>query len=148
MKKCNNCNIKKKFEDFHVCKTTKDGRRSICKLCRNAGTRKYYSENTEKIAKKNKLRGRKYYATRNTEWNSKNKEKRLKYVRDWKSKNKHKVKAHNILMQAIKTGEVKRGKCEFCGNRKTHGHHEDYNKPLDVVWLCSEHHGKVHRKQD
>lgn len=31
---------------------------------------------------------------------------------------------------------------ECCG--KPHGHHPDYSRPLDVVWLCDKHHKEAH----
>jgi len=34
-----------------------------------------------------------------------------------------------------------------CGKQcLAHGHHPDYSKPLNVVWLCRECHKAVHRK--
>ncbi len=36
--------------------------------------------------------------------------------------------------------------CSLCGKRKKlDGHHEDYNKPLDVIWLCRHCHGNLHK---
>jgi hypothetical protein len=33
-----------------------------------------------------------------------------------------------------------------CGAKKSVAHHEDYKKPLDVIWLCQEHHKAVHMR--
>ena len=49
-------------------------------------------------------------------------------------------------MWAIKTGRIVRLPCEACGEENTHGHHEDYTKPLDVIWLCPIHHKEAHRQ--
>jgi hypothetical protein len=35
--------------------------------------------------------------------------------------------------------------CEQCGD-KAHAHHENYDKPLEVVWLCPKHHSARHRE--
>lgn len=35
-------------------------------------------------------------------------------------------------------------KCEICGKKAEHRHHEDYDKPKDVNFLCWSCHGKVH----
>lgn len=34
--------------------------------------------------------------------------------------------------------------CEDCGNPEVVMHHDDYSKPLQVNWLCQEHHEALH----
>lgn len=53
-------------------------------------------------------------------------------------------KAYSVMNVAIKKGQLKRMPCEVCGKIKTHAHHEDYNEPLNVIWLCQPHHMKRH----
>jgi hypothetical protein len=47
---------------------------------------------------------------------------------------------------AMKTGRLERKPCEVCGDKRVEGHHDDYNKPLDVRWLCRKHHSEAHRE--
>jgi hypothetical protein len=56
-----------------------------------------------------------------------------------------KRRAHMLVGEAMKRGDLIRQPCSVCGKLKTHAHHEDYTKPLDVVWLCPKHHGERHR---
>ena len=53
--------------------------------------------------------------------------------------------ANNKVYYALKTGKLTKGICEVCGDPKVHAHHDDYDKPLDVRWLCSLHHGVTRR---
>ncbi len=58
-----------------------------------------------------------------------------------------KFKATRIYVKAIKDGMLKRQPCVVCGNPKVHGHHPDYDKPLEVIWLCPKHHMQEHVKR-
>lgn len=58
--------------------------------------------------------------------------------------NKIKIKCHNDFNRAILNGEIERQPCEKCGVPDAEGHHDDYSKPLDVRWLCDEHHREFH----
>jgi hypothetical protein len=60
----------------------------------------------------------------------------------WPLKNK----ARGIVQTAIANGSLLRQPCEKCGSLNAEAHHEDYSKPLDVVWLCSVHHALRHRE--
>lgn len=62
--------------------------------------------------------------------------------------------AHNKLEKAMERGEIVRpDKCEECGGSKRfrdgragiHAHHDDYNKPLEVRWLCQPCHHRWHQ---
>ncbi len=55
-----------------------------------------------------------------------------------------KQKARYLMGRALLSGELKRKSCEKCGAKKTDGHHPDYSKPLEVVWLCRKHHKAAH----
>lgn len=61
------------------------------------------------------------------------------------SKEKH--AARKLLKHYVKTGRIDRGLCEYanCCDPNTEAHHPDYNFPLDVIWLCRNHHLEIHR---
>jgi hypothetical protein len=59
-----------------------------------------------------------------------------------------KVEAVKKLNYAVFKGEIQRGSCcQICGDvtDAIQGHHYDYNKPLEVIWLCTACHGYLHR---
>jgi len=74
------------------------------------------------------------------------------YNKIYREKNKEKIRAYIITHKAIKSGTLISQPCEVC-NRDGEGlngplaHHDDYNKPLDIRWLCPEHHSKLHNLQ-
>jgi hypothetical protein len=59
--------------------------------------------------------------------------------------NRQKIRARYRVTVAIRSGKLVREPCEKCGALKSHAHHHDYSKPLEVQWLCSPCHGKEHR---
>ena len=40
----------------------------------------------------------------------------------------------------LRRGKIKRGPCEDCRGPGEEMHHEDYDKPLKITWLCKDHH--------
>jgi hypothetical protein len=59
---------------------------------------------------------------------------------------------HNVTERAIRCGVLTRQPCEVCasqgemsdGRSDVQAHHDDYNKPLEVRWLCQRHHHEWH----
>jgi len=55
------------------------------------------------------------------------------------------VKAREIAREAIRSGKLTKQVCEICGSNNTQAHHDDYNNPLAVRWLCVKHHRQYHK---
>jgi hypothetical protein len=63
-----------------------------------------------------------------------------------------KRRARSAVSVAVVAGLLERRSCErvyewsgrTCGRPKTYAHHEDYSRPLDVVWLCGWCHKRRH----
>ena len=58
-----------------------------------------------------------------------------------------KLSARRKVKDAVRRGKIiKPSVCADCNEASDliHGHHEDYSKPLDVVWLCAPCHVKRH----
>ncbi len=56
------------------------------------------------------------------------------------------IVVYRAVADAKKAGELKPGPCEVCGSTdKVHGHHENYDRPLDLTWLCPKHHSARHK---
>ena len=56
-----------------------------------------------------------------------------------------KIRARDIAYQAIRSGKLIRQNCQVCGSPFTQSHHDDYNKPLEIRWLCIKRHREYHQ---
>ena len=68
---------------------------------------------------------------------------------DLKSLEQHRrdiIYSRKAVSMALKKGELTKEPC-MCGETKVEGHHPDYKKPLEVVWMCKRHHTELHKEQ-
>ena len=65
--------------------------------------------------------------------------------REFRSKQQSRVNA--TVNNAIKRGHISREPCEVCGKDKAEAHHENYDEPFNITWLCIVHHREVHNKK-
>jgi hypothetical protein len=68
-----------------------------------------------------------------------------KNARQWRRKNPRKYAAHLLVNNGIRDGKLKKEGCSVCGV-KAHAHHENYDNPLEVTWLCAVHHSQRHKE--
>ena len=63
------------------------------------------------------------------------------------SQSRERPRAQRILHKAVERKKiVKPTACSKCGvEGRIEAHHEDYSKPLEVIWLCRVHHVEAHR---
>jgi hypothetical protein len=57
----------------------------------------------------------------------------------WRKRNPDRIRVNKIVYVEIRSGRLKKQPC-FCGNQKVEAHHEDYTRPLKIIWLCKKHH--------
>lgn len=132
MKTCTHCAAKKPVSEFGKkgVRCGKQRYRSDCKACANVNTRK---------------------------WRAKNPEKQAAAMKRWRAKRgraknpvpyrRHAGKAaHGTVERALRSGAlVKPPACARCGkSKRLVAHHEDYEKPLEVEWLCFGCHAQHH----
>lgn len=74
------------------------------------------------------------------------------YMRKWRPKHseltdeqRKKANARSYANVYLNRGKIQRQPCcvEGCEG-KPQMHHEDYDYPLDVIWICREHHLELH----
>jgi len=124
--------------------------------------REYNHANKEKVAKRNSTyreanreKHREYYkrsdAKRRAEGYFTSEQYRKinrEYMREWRKKNKDRVNATARVAWAVMRGDLIRPQECKCGSTdRIEAHHEDYSKPLDVIWLCKRCHLAVHGKE-
>ena len=63
---------------------------------------------------------------------------------DWRRANMAKYTAHLAVQQALVSGTLQKQGCEVCGHDAVDAHHERYDEPLKVRWLCRRHHVRLH----
>ena len=57
---------------------------------------------------------------------------------------KRRAKIRIRTRDLAKAGKIKKRPCIVCGNKDVIAHHEDYNNPFKVIWICEKHHKEYH----
>lgn len=74
---------------------------------------------------------------------------KIEQDRIWKQRHPRKAEAWKVMKAAVRRGELVRpDACERCGTSggRIEASHDDYDKPLEVEWLCPRCHGAKDRK--
>ena len=151
-KRCCRCKQDVDILLFGIDKSRNDGMAPRCKPCRKIiaqekteVSKKYYNLHRDELAEKRleNIDARREYDKR---YRQENKAKIALYHKKRRFNNPKKEYAIRSINNAIKLGKmVKPQVCSFCGEvKKLDGHHEDYDKPLEVIWLCRRCHMAVH----
>jgi len=147
-KVCFKCGEIKTLSFFYKHPQMSDGYLNKCKECakkdvsvnyfKNHDYYRFYDENRAALPHRVEMRER---YSKTDAWKESHKKAVLKNL----IKNKHKRAARIMVSNAVRDGRLLKQPCVFCGNdHRTNGHHCNYAKPLEVVWLCSKHHSWVH----
>ena len=104
----------------------------VCSPCQSARAVDY--------ARRNRQKKRAW----NNAYHSRISDKRAAATKVWRDRHPEKKAAHQAVQSAIRNGTLVRQPCVQCGSERSHAHHEDYSRPLDVTWLCHVHHMERH----
>lgn len=135
-KKCFKCSAIKPLTEFYKHDRMADGHLNKCKECNKSDVQK------------NRLNNLDYYRTYDRERGKLDHRVQLatEQTKKWRAQDKRRSVAHSAVARAIRSGDLVRKPCERCLAEKTEAHHEDYDKPLDVMWLCTPCHKQRHKE--
>lgn len=135
MKECSKCGVLKPHDLFQKRAASTDGLTASCKDCLKERDSKRNSSE-----KRRKMR-RDYAAT--PEGKLKCNAAKAAYI----EKNPKIRAAHILVGNYIRDGKLlKVYCCENCNaGGKVEAHHSDYNKPLEILWLCDKCHKDWHK---
>jgi len=150
-KACFKCLQVKPLDHFYAHPKMADGRLGKCKECTKADTKANREERKDYYQKYDRERAniprrvaaREAYS-RTDEFRASHSAASAKYT----ASNRTRARANNAVVNAVRDGRLHRQPCAVCGESHVEGHHPDYSRPLDVVWLCVKHHNQLHTEHN
>jgi hypothetical protein len=145
MRTCSRCSFEKDDSEFGVNNAREDGLQAYCRDCMRE-----YARSRGRLKPIGWERKTANIVAYRKEYRKNNREKLRLLENDWRERNMEFVlerqKIKDRVRYAVKTGKIVKFPCWVCGSLEVEGHHADYDRPLDVVWLCPEHHRQVHHE--
>ena len=136
MKKCFKCGKQQPLTEFYAHARMADGLLGKCKACCRSYSTEYRTKHIDKCRAYDSARALLPHRVKMAI-----ELQRLRRIAD-----RRKDICHNKVIRAVSKGLLVRMPCQVCGDKKTVGHHESYDRPLDVVWLCQIHHVARHKQ--
>lgn len=165
MKACRDCNRVLPLDEFYVHVQMKDGHLNKCKACVKARVRKHSAMNPEQRREYERKRyQRPIRKAQMREWSrasrerdperarararayaKRHPERRRESTRASRERHPERTAARTAVGNAIRDGRLVREPCMDCGaTKEVHAHHEDYSRPLHILWLCRPCHAQWH----
>ena len=129
MKECFKCGVEKELDAFYKHPQMADGRVNKCKECSKADVRQNRADKVEYYRAYDRERGNRQTKS---------------YCDEYRRRYPKKASARRKVSYHLRKGNLTRKPCEVCGESETHAHHPDYERALDVMWLCAAHHRQWH----
>lgn len=173
MKTCTKCNLELPDSEFSmILSRGKRRQNSRCKKCVAEYKRQHYERNKQKYkdkAKQWREENPEKYRDYLADYYQRNAENlRIKHreyqdqphvkeaiaarFRDYRKDEefRKKERARGMVNKRLLSGKiVKPNKCEVCCSEGyVEAHHEDYDKPLEVVWVCKKCHENIHHSNE
>lgn len=136
MKECFKCKTVKPLTEFYKHSKMADGHVNKCKECNKNDATAHRNKNLEKIREYDRARGKE----------SKRLKAATEITRAWRAEDARRHVAHSAVARAIRNGTLVRQPCVRCAETKSLAHHEDYDHPLVVMWLCQACHKQRHKE--
>lgn len=148
---CNKCKRQLPYADFLKNKTKAEGIAYICKECHREASRNYRKKNLEKDMLRCRLYGRNNKETERVKgkaYRQVNKKRLAQKAKERHEIDPRKRSCRYAVFSAVKRGDLVIGSCADCSKTQKEtridAHHENYDKPLEVVWLCKSCHSIRH----
>jgi ribosomal protein S27AE len=135
-KTCFKCKTVKLLNEFYKHNAMADGHLNKCKKCNKIDALEHRLKNIEKVREYDKRRAKLPDRVKLA----------LRVNQEWRVADRRRAQCHNAVARAIRNNELSPMPCVRCGELKSLAHHEDYNKPLDVMWLCQPCHKQRHKE--
>ena len=114
------CGIAKEYPNEAQCRSCTNERKRNARLKKKLENPNFIQEERERINR----------------WYAEDKEHALKR------------RTREATARRIKVGLLIKQPCEVCGtNQNIQAHHDDYNEPMKIRWLCSWHHAEHHKNE-
>jgi len=133
VKTCFKCLAIKDITEFYTHPAMQDGRLGKCKDCTKHDVAKNRHNNTEHYRAYERERTRRPQRRKD----------QVEYRRRMRNRHPEKYRARVMAGNAIRDGRLLRQLCEVCG-AFAEAHHDNYAEPLNVRWLCRQHHVEHH----
>ncbi len=135
-KTCKKCSIEKRLKEFYRHSMMADGHLNECKACTKARVLARRNENIDAVRAYDRLRGKEKHRIQNA----------TEQTRAWRAQDKRRMAAHNAVARALRSGKLQKKPCERCESDSSYAHHDNYDKKLDVKWLCQPCHKERHKE--
>ena len=146
---CFKCGIKKQISEYYCHDRMADGHLNKCKDCTKKDVHERFKKDPEKLRAYDRKRANEPHRLAARKEYAETDQGRLatkKAKTKWDRENRFKKNAHLKTQRVLKKGILIKTACEVCGHDDVEGHHPDYSKPLQVMWLCSKHPADWHKR--